>query len=580
MGLRKMRKFNEKCVGRLLAGLVYSGVLAALARCLIMYASDLLDAFGSRFGLSKPTVYQVSGILAGLKDAQFSVPYGFVLAAGLGMAALFAVFSRMRRGKRIASAAACVILLTPMLLAAMLFTTVNGICPAYFIFKGTEKVETRIVNYESAGDGWYAGFGRRQIIPDENSPQPLYIAGYNNALKVTDVLDYCEARAVWLDTGDQGVLLIGVDCIGLDSSVVQKIRERLADIPGCASVNVYSTHTHAGPDTLGLWGPVGMQGKNDAYMDALIEAAVEAGREAAGSRVKGELYFGYAQTKDMYRDSRDPQVYDENLYQLRFAAENGEGSIRFLFYGAHPEALRGSNTLLSRDYAGLLCDGVAEQTGDHTIFASGALGGLIMTKEFVGTSTRTGAVENLKVTSDKLVEYALSISEETERKLEPNLEFHSRSCVIPMDNTAFWLYKILGILDTRAVRVDSATGYGAQTEVALLQLDDMAAALIPGEIFPELVYGGEYGDAGSVDENPEPLVQIAAENGVEKLLVIGLSNDEIGYIVPPSDFLVNAENPYFEKIVDYKGENHYEETNSLGIHSAGVIADTFESLFE
>ena len=72
----------------------------------------------------------------------------------------------------------------------------------------------------SAGESWYFGYGRRQIIPDENSPEPLYIAGYNNGAETEGVLDYCEARAVWLDTGDKGVLLIGIDCVGLDSGTV------------------------------------------------------------------------------------------------------------------------------------------------------------------------------------------------------------------------------------------------------------------------------------------------------------------------------------------------------------------------
>ena len=60
--------------------------------------------------------------------------------------------------------------------------------------------------------------------------------------------------------------------------------------------------------------------------------------------------------------------------------------------------------------------------------------------------------------------------------------------------------------------------------------------------------------------------------------MIGLANDEIGYIVPPSDFLVNPEMPYLEKITDHTGENHYEETNSVGPLCAEIIAETWEAL--
>lgn len=247
---------------------------------------------------------------------------------------------------------------------------------------------------------WYAGFGRQQIIPDDASNQPLYIAGYNSGWQVTGVLDYCEVRALWLDTGAQGVLIIGVDCIALDSGTVAHIRKALHDLPDCAAIHVYATHTHAGPDTLGLWGPTGINGKNDAYMKALIQAAVEAGRTAAADRRPGTLHYGWIQTEDMYRDSRLPEVYDSNLYHLRFAPTDGTPGMRLLFYGAHAESLRGSNTLLSRDFPGLLCDGVTQETSDRAMFFPGAIGGLIMTRAFV-PNTDLQAQENLQMNDSR-----------------------------------------------------------------------------------------------------------------------------------------------------------------------------------
>ena len=64
--------------------------------------------------------------------------------------------------------------------------------------------------------------------------------------------------------------------------------------------------------------------------------------------------------------------------------------------------------------------------------------------------------------------------------------------------------------------------------------------------------------------------------GISDLLIVGLANDEIGYIVPPSDFLLNEKLPYIEKTMDHKGENHYEETNAVGPLCAQAIADAFE----
>ena len=390
------------------------------------------------------------------------------------------------------------------------------------------------------------------------------------------MLDLCEARAVWLDAGEGGVLLIGVDCIALDSGTVDEIRAAIGEIPGCIAINVYATHTHAGPDTLGLWGPMGVNGKNSEYMKNLVAAAAEAGREAAANPHEGELYFGYAVTEDMYRDSRYPYVYDPNLYQLRFEANDGSAGTRVYIYGAHAESLRGDNKLVSRDFPGRLCDAMTEQTGDNTMFCSGPAGGLIMTKAFVSDTGRQ-AVENLEITSDKLIEYAKSITPETERELKPALQFSRTVFTVPLDNPAFALYKLLGILNNKAVKADSATGHGVETELAVLLLDDLAVALIPGEIFPELVLGGETGWMNYGAVNPRPLHQIAKENGIDQMIVIGLCNDELGYIVPPSDFLINQDAPYIERITDGLGEDHYEETNSVGPACAQCIADALEA---
>ncbi len=449
-------------------------------------------------------------------------------------------------------------------------------CLGLLLTSGCKQSNTASL-LSSEGEHWYFGFGCADILPDPDSDEPLYMAGYNNALEVQEISDYCQARALWLDTGAEGMLIIGIDCIGLDSGVVGQIRDRLSDLTDCSAVHVYSTHTHAGADTLGLWGPIGVDGKNDGYMTSLIEAAETAGRDALADRKKGSLYFSKIETENMYRDSRDPQVYDPYLYQLRFEAkEENRCGLRMFFYGAHAESMRGDNVLLSRDFPGRLCDEVAIATGDDTLFAAGAIGGLIMTHEFVPTGP-LNSEENRDITADLLINYALSITPETERELLPRLSVARSRFVVPLDNPTFLLYKALGILTNDACPASSATGYGVRTELNVCMMDDVALTLVPGEIFPELVYGGEYGDANPDGINPEPLSDIAARYGVQDLLIVGLANDEVGYIVPPSDFLLSEDAPYFEKTMDHKGENHYEETNSVGPECADKIAIGFEA---
>jgi hypothetical protein len=214
---------------------------------------------------------------------------------------------------------------------------------------------------------------------------------------------------------------------------------------------------------------------------------------------------------------------------------------------------------------------IEEETGDHAMFMPGAIGGLLMTKEFT-----IFAEENMLVTAHRMVSFALSIEEEEE--ILPNLQYARTEFEVPMDNTGYLFYKFLGVLENEISKGDSDTGYMLHSEMTVLQLGDLLLALLPGEIFPELVWGGEAAQHNPEGENPMPLAEIAAEVGYDNLLVIGLANDELGYIVPPSDFLLNEEVPYLLKTMDDSGENHYEETNSVGEDCATKIAEIFEQL--
>ncbi len=488
-----------------------------------------------------------------------------------------------------------------------IFILFVAICTVLCIFTGCHKemMESEIEVYhtdkKSEGEAvWNYGYGASPIIaPSHADGNGLYIAGYHNGRYGSGYLnrntmetyqkmdgrtigedpDYSQARAAWIDAGAGGILLIGIDCVGLSKTVTDQIRERLSTLcseNNCVTVNVYATHSHASADTLGLWGPLAVDGKNDEYMQALVDAAVEAAEAALASRHIGQLRFGQTATEGILYDSRDPQVYDPNLYQLRFENADGEKGLRLLFYGAHAESMRGDNTLLSRDFPGVMCDVVTYETGDDTMFLPGAIGGLLYTD--VLTEGDFNAVDNMELTGNVMAEYALSIKPSDETVIPPELSVARTPFTAKMDNTLYLYLKFLGVLTNEVIEGNSDSRYLVCSEMSVLRLGDLHIVCIPGEIFPELVLGGEYRHYGTGGENPVPLREIASGYGVENMLIIGLCNDALGYIVPPSDFLLNEAVPYIEGAEDPTGENHYEETNSLGPDTAHTIAKTFEAL--
>ena len=97
-------------------------------------------------------------------------------------------------------------------------------------------------------------------------------------------------------------------------------------------------------------------------------------------------------------------------------------------------------------------------------------------------------------------------------------------------------------------------GY-VHSEVNLIKLGDLWFATVPGEMLPKLGLR---------------LKQQMRAAGAKVAGVIGLANDELGYILPTEDFKYPW-NPF-------KPGKHYEETNSIGKEIAPSVMEGIKSL--
>ena len=89
----------------------------------------------------------------------------------------------------------------------------------------------------------------------------------------------------------------------------------------------------------------------------------------------------------------------------------------------------------------------------------------------------------------------------------------------------------------------------------------------PGEAMPELIYGGFYSAEESFTGTEYPYEGVATCFGEEdEVLVFGLCNDAVGYIVPDNDYSSSG------------AEGHYEETVSTGSKSGTAFSEAFFKL--
>ena len=139
-----------------------------------------------------------------------------------------------------------------------------------------------------------AGTATTDITP--GLERPVYLAGFAPNRRATGVLHPLEAGVLYLRRGDEAVALVTVDLIGLLRPDVEAIRALVTALPP-ERVMICSTHTHAGPDTIGMWGKGALgvpfrSGVDPAYMEQLHASVADAVDRAAAAAGPAELGLG------------------------------------------------------------------------------------------------------------------------------------------------------------------------------------------------------------------------------------------------------------------------------------------------
>ena len=431
------------------------------------------------------------------------------------------------------------------------------------------------------GPHYTVGFGRKAFTPKDVAAKTYWLAGYGSNRPAQGVHSDICASAVFLDdnTGRGALLLISLDCVGLMRPDVNVIRQRLEPfrrITGCRAINVFSTHCHAAPDTMGLWGKLPMTGRDKAYLESLYTAACLAAEQAYRSRKNGKLYAGGVEADGIQKDIRHPEVFCKTLTRLRFAPEDGSRETWILNFAAHPEVMDQRNRAISADYVHFLRAKIEAERDARVIYFNGAIGGMITPIEI----NRDDFMESVRWAGESIAAAALSIADE--RELVPLISAIRQEFYLELANILFCLGGLIKIIPSeRYATGDGPLGLSVKTELNYIEIGDVHILAVPGELFPELQLGGylsaEEAAAGGPEMNPTPLRQLAND---ENLIIFGLGNDELGYILPPNDYLLDAEKPFIEEPRDRHGRKHYEETNSAGPMMAIRIAETFEHILK
>jgi len=369
------------------------------------------------------------------------------------------------------------------------------------------------------------GFAQSIITPSLDDP--VFLAGFGHNRRAESVHDELFARALSISDGQNTLVLCALDLIGFFHSDVYEVIQNVKrpDV----KIVITSTHTHHGPDTMGLWGPdMKTRGVDDFYLIEIKNKIASTILGTLNSMQTANLKIASVHVPGLAKNARNPEIIDDELTLAQFLTEGNQPLAAIFNFPCHPEVLWEHNPHITSDYVGFLRADVEKQTGAPCLFFSGALGGM-MTPDVKDHSFEEAEFMGKKLAGEGIKALAQGSSEQS-----PVISLQTKEIAPKLTNP---LYKIAF---RRKLLPDVRHRGRVTSEVNLIKIGGLWLATVPGEMLPKLGLA---------------LKAQLREAGASVAGVIGLANDELGYILPAEDFKYPW-NPF-------RPGKHYEETNSV-----------------
>jgi len=341
-----------------------------------------------------------------------------------------------------------------------------------------------------------------------NPPKGAYIAGDKQNRKFTSVHDNLYAKAVVISSGRESVAILTIDCIGLLYSDVLKIRQKVAEICKFPAerIVVTSTHTHAGPDVVGIWGKDYTEsGVDSTYMDFLISTSATQIKQAAESQQNAKAFTAETTFGEPWVENICKEEIDRTVSIIHFKNMQQKSIVTLTNFACHPTFMDAVASEVSADYIHGYYEELKKKVGGEVLFLQGAIGGWIQpegeAKTFENAYKRGGELAT-----------TVSLALKKAQLLKSNtIQYRSKKINIPVENEG---WKQLSAMGTIKRKIDE----NVATEISFFSIGNAQFITHPGETAP--YYG----------------IESKKLMGKATKFVLGLGNDALGYILKPKYF--------------------------------------------
>ena len=397
-----------------------------------------------------------------------------------------------------------------------------------------------LLQLTSTAQDFLAGAAIRTINPEKDS---LYLAGGKANRLFIDVHDNLYVKAVVLSNSNNNLTILTFDCIGLLYPQLQAIRSRIkAELPSIDPEHIVmsSTHTHSGPDVVGIWGKdLAHSGVNDKHMQLIVDRALEAIKEATEARKPVSISYGTGSFgEDWVKNISEPGELDRSVSIIKFSDSKGKNIAMLTNFACHPTIMDDASTAASSDYVWGYYKYLDSAQGGVNMFLQGAIGGWIQPEGVPHT------YDYANYYGSSLGKYAYELKKN--KSTSKNIFFTSAKVNFPLANPSFQMLSKAGI-------IKRTFGETVSSEIAFFTIGDACFATHPGETSPALSLATK-----SLMDNKGPK------------FILGLSQDALGYIVKPSFFDMSNKIPHSE----------YLTGMSIGPATMGIILSTLQMLIK
>ncbi len=426
-----------------------------------------------------------------------------------------------------------------------------------------------------------------------------------------------------------GVGITSLTCRDIRKGIEEKLSRHGITSEDILSCTISATHCHAGLDIQGMYWKriLGVLAANlikrfipGQYMltlekdmhDTLIEKTSDAVGRAFSGMESGNLSFFNTDEVNGARDKFNSGAKTQNRFSsFIFESESGKKTI-VSNIGAHPVSANAQSTHMTDCDYPYYMKLAMKDAGYDFLFIQGAQAGVSTADAEIGRDAEEWAASKALSRDEWINRYGEEITAELYEGCEPGfgdmykkgyalahfvidaagekeevapvVSIKATEMLIDCDFGLLQLGASSGVLGFNAVRSSTAnSGYGVIVEIGYIELgENVAFITVPGELSPACVYGTKEGYDGNTKwEGPqswssknweyrtlEDMVREASGDSDKQVIVMGITNDAIGYNLPDTITTKGIITP----LIIYNGDGGDEIANSMLLTLSGKSA--------